>query len=105
VMPARAFCVSVCTSKASKVSTVLLASSGSLVLRCLCIRQHTSAYVSIRQHTSAYVSIRQHTSAYVSIRQHTSAYVSIRKLSTGGGSKVSTAEVHELVGRLESHSK
>jgi hypothetical protein len=30
----------------------------------LCIRQHTSAYVSIRQHTSAYVSIRQHTSAY-----------------------------------------
>jgi hypothetical protein len=41
----------------------------------VCIRQHTSAYVSIRQHTSAYVSIRQHTSAYVSIRQHTSAYV------------------------------
>jgi hypothetical protein len=37
----------------------------------VCIRQHTSAYVSIRQHTSAYVSIRQHTSAYVSIRQHT----------------------------------
>jgi hypothetical protein len=24
----------------------------------ICIRQHTSAYVSIRQHTSAYVSIR-----------------------------------------------
>jgi hypothetical protein len=32
----------------------------------LCIRQHTSAYVSIRE-TEAYVSIRQHTSAYVSI--------------------------------------
>jgi hypothetical protein len=43
------------------------------------IRQHTSAYVSIHQHTSAYVSIRQHTSAYVSIRQHTSAHVSIRQ--------------------------
>ena len=40
-----------------------------------------------------------HTSAYVSIRQHTSAYVSIRKLSTGGGSKVST-EAHELVMHL-----
>jgi hypothetical protein len=71
----------------------------------LCIRQHTSAYVSIRRHrgafalaasrtpvhTSAYVSVRQHTSAYrsvcsrrfaytcayVSIRQRTSAYVGI----------------------------
>jgi hypothetical protein len=51
---------------------------------------HTSAYVCIRQHTSAYVSvgavalageresIRLHTSAYVSIRQRTSAYVSVR---------------------------
>jgi hypothetical protein len=29
--------------------------------RSVCIRLHTSAYVSIRQHTSAYVSIRQHT--------------------------------------------
>jgi hypothetical protein len=48
---------------------------------CICIRQHTSAYVSIlcscygrgsnRCFVSAYVSIRQHTSAYVSIRQHT----------------------------------
>jgi hypothetical protein len=31
----------------------------------LCIRQHTSAYVSIRQHTVAFGSIRQHTSTNV----------------------------------------
>jgi hypothetical protein len=60
-----------CTSKASKLSTILRSSSS--CSRCICslcslsltcIRQHTLAYVSIRQHTSAYVSIRQHTSAY-----------------------------------------
>jgi hypothetical protein len=61
-----------------------------LVLQCVSIRQHTSAYFSIRQHTSASsfcqfvgrsktcTAVRQHTSAYFSIRQHTSAYV--RKL-------------------------
>ena len=38
----------------------------------LCIRQHTSAYVSIRQHVSAYAGIRQHTSAYVSSISHCS---------------------------------
>jgi hypothetical protein len=60
-------------------------------LSCVCLRQHTSAYVSIRQHTSAYV--RRNETARVPIirppvacrvccvclRQHTSAYVSIRQ--------------------------
>ncbi len=54
----------------------------------MCIRQHTSAYVSTRQHRSGWLCVngglllecfgkvlRPHTSAYADIRQHASAYV------------------------------
>ena len=64
-----------------QIGTVFRCLFAAALSRRLCIRQHTSAYVSIRQRTSAYVSIRQHTSAYVSIRQHPSASVSIRQHS------------------------
>jgi hypothetical protein len=43
------------------------------------------------------VCIRQHTSAYVSIRQHTSAYVSIRMLAALNLEIVNVALVTELV--------
>jgi hypothetical protein len=90
--------LSLCTSKASKVSVTFArlprVRARWVRVRCNAGYTHT-AYVSIRQHTSAYVSIRhtQHTSrvrarwvrvrcnagythtAYVSIRQHASAYV------------------------------
>ena len=63
------------TLLACSITTLHIASAASTSLPSLCIRQHTSAYVSIRHYTSLPPHLpRSRLPAYVSIRQHTPAY-------------------------------